>query len=287
MPIFQMPQTFLRTFHDTSYSITLHSQADRLYITAEEAESGEVWKGDFSSRFIEDLTGKTGNAKKFSVFEKMLIKGLEGGNGSVVADLLSAQELDSLRVKRPGKLGALTARVGNNKRYLILTYSVEFDKVHYPLPLIYEEREDPKHLKDTVIRLKAQVRDLRSGFSRGDDEALYEENAKLRAQIRDLEEENRHFKQENEELSDQLRVEKVQSAASIRQLQDVNVRLLGELDRVRDEMDTFIQQMEEEQRAQAQLPDAQTLLAMVQDYVQLKTTVKEQKEALERLKLEQ
>ena len=26
----------------------------------------------------------------------------------------------------------------NNKRYMILSYVVEFDKVHYPLPLNYE-----------------------------------------------------------------------------------------------------------------------------------------------------
>ena len=282
-----MSQTFRRTFHDTPYCITLHSQPDRLILTAEETESGDIWKGDFSSRFIEDLTGKTGNAKKFAVFEKMLVKGLEGGSGSVVADLLSALELDNLRVKKPGKQGALTTRVGNNKRYLILTYSVEFDKVHYPLPLTYEEREDQQHLKETVMRLKAQVRDLRSGISRGDSDAMFEENERLKGQIRDLEDENRSLKQENEELSDQLRVEKVQSAASVRQLKEVNVRLQGELDRVRDEMDTFIAQIEEEQKARAQLPDAQTLLAMVQDYVQLKRTVKEQKEALERLKLEQ
>ena len=27
----------------------------------------------------------------------------------------------------------------NNKRYLILTYAAEFDRVHYPLPLLHED----------------------------------------------------------------------------------------------------------------------------------------------------
>lgn len=35
----------------------------------------------------------------------------------------------------------------NNKRYLILTYAAEFDRVHYPLPLLYEENPDPQRLK--------------------------------------------------------------------------------------------------------------------------------------------
>ena len=26
----------------------------------------------------------------------------------------------------------------SNKRYMILTYMVEFDKIHYPLPLAYK-----------------------------------------------------------------------------------------------------------------------------------------------------
>ena len=35
----------------------------------------------------------------------------------------------------------------NNKRYLILTYAAEFDRVHYPLPLIFEDTPDPETLK--------------------------------------------------------------------------------------------------------------------------------------------
>lgn len=42
-------------------------------------------------------------------------------------------------------------RVGN-KRYMILTYVVEFDKVHYPLPLNFEVRWlSPAHLKRFFI----------------------------------------------------------------------------------------------------------------------------------------
>src|SRR3546814_3034147 len=40
------------------------------------------------------------------------------------------------------------------KRYLILTYTVEFDRVHYPLPLAYEEDPNPAALKATIRRLR-------------------------------------------------------------------------------------------------------------------------------------
>lgn len=52
------------------------------------------------------------------------------------------QDLEMLKArKQKGSLNS-TQSVDksrmNNKRYMILTYVVEFDKVHYPLPLNYE-----------------------------------------------------------------------------------------------------------------------------------------------------
>ena len=44
-----------------------------------------------------------------------------------------------------------------NKRYLILTYAAEFDRVHYPLPLMYEEYPDPEDLKRTIVRLRGAL----------------------------------------------------------------------------------------------------------------------------------
>lgn len=40
---------------------------------------------------------------------------------------------------------------------MILTYVVEFDKVHYPLPLNYEENPDPVTLKATIRRLRIEL----------------------------------------------------------------------------------------------------------------------------------
>jgi hypothetical protein len=51
------------------------------------------------------------------------------------------------------------ARV-NTKRYLILTYAVEFDRVHYPLPLTHQDSASPEALQRTIQRLR---KDLAAG----------------------------------------------------------------------------------------------------------------------------
>lgn len=41
-----------------------------------------------------------------------------------------------------------------NKRYLILTYAVEFDRVHYPLPLSFVQTPTLDILQRTIRRLR-------------------------------------------------------------------------------------------------------------------------------------
>lgn len=48
-----------------------------------------------------------------------------------------------------------------NKRYIILTYCVEFDKVHYPLPLNFQEIPDLDSLKATIRRLRIENEELK------------------------------------------------------------------------------------------------------------------------------
>lgn len=43
-----------------------------LFVHASQKEDGSRWHGEFSSSYIEEVTHKTGNFKKFSVFVKML-----------------------------------------------------------------------------------------------------------------------------------------------------------------------------------------------------------------------
>ena len=49
----------------------------RLIIDVEEKWSGEMWRGDFSAKYVEEITNKTGSYKKFAVFVKMLLSAVK------------------------------------------------------------------------------------------------------------------------------------------------------------------------------------------------------------------
>jgi coiled-coil domain-containing protein 61 len=123
------------------------------------------------------MTHKTGNFKKFSVFINMLSTALTQGSGggsgseqkqqkshSVIIDLLTKADLEMLKARKTGRPVATLPSVQRNttKRYVILTYIVEFDRVHYPLPLKYEATPDPAALQNTIRRLRRELEDSRS-----------------------------------------------------------------------------------------------------------------------------
>jgi len=70
--------------------------------------------------------------------------------------------LKAKRLRASGQL-ALPQAALSNKRYLILTYQGEFDRVHYPLPLAFDEFPDPQELKRTIAQLRGE-----EGGGRGD-----------------------------------------------------------------------------------------------------------------------
>lgn len=120
----------------------------------------------FASRYIEEITRKTGNYKKFTVFVQMLMQSLDGQSDSVFIDLLTYSDLELLKSRKTGKSEPSTASKANNKRYLIMTYAVEYDRVHYPLPLSFEEAPDPASLKMTISRLRQELADLKGSVVR-------------------------------------------------------------------------------------------------------------------------
>ena len=78
----------------------------------------------------------------------MLAAAVSDGSDSVFVDLLTYADLESLKTKRAttnaaDASAAAVAKKNASKRYLILTYAAEYDRVHYPLPLLFEEHVDP------------------------------------------------------------------------------------------------------------------------------------------------
>ena len=181
---------------------TFDPSNQRLHLEVEEKLSGDMWRGDFQQKYIEDITNKTGCFKKFPVFVKMLLSALKCETESVYIDLLTFQDLEQLKAKKNTSQTSnnSNSNPNNKKRYVILTYVGEFERVHYPLPLNFVEDPEPDVLRRTIERMRNQIMMQRSNtfsvrseqhvntYGRIDDFASIEvENQQLRRQITEIE----------------------------------------------------------------------------------------------------
>ncbi|XP_075302232.1 centrosomal protein CCDC61 isoform X3 [Opisthocomus hoazin] len=154
-------------FRHGPHAVRLTLARSALEVEVEANLTTDQWRGQFDAAFIEELTRKTGNFKQFGVFCGMLESALTQSSESVSLELLTYADLESLRSRKTGAIARPpppTASPLSTKRYLILVYSVEFDRIHYPLPLSYVGRPDPaallRELRQELVRLRAR---------RGDD----------------------------------------------------------------------------------------------------------------------
>jgi coiled-coil domain-containing protein 61 len=119
----------------------------------------------------------------------------------VFVDLLTYADLEMLKARKE-KAGGGGAGGGfqralppNNKRYLILTYAAEFDRVHFPLPLLYEDAPDPAALKRTIAELRSELEGVQGDGAEGagvsqELRRLRAENGSLRDKLSDAERAN-------------------------------------------------------------------------------------------------
>ena len=156
---------------------------------------------------IEEITQKAGSYKKFEVFQKMLFSALDKDSDSVFIDLLTFTDLEILKARRNNNVSTQDSSQSPRtqvaeptkaqlKRYIILTYSSQFDRVHYPLPLNYEEIPNPHSLLKVIKRLRSelnQVHDI-SNHNNTDSTSMIS-LTKVITQLR----------KENEELGQKLR----------------------------------------------------------------------------------
>lgn len=130
------------------------------FIRIEHTVTTEVWANSFTREYIEELTHKAGSFKELSVFFRMLAKSLEGKDKDVVSvTLYSQDDLQHLKKTKKLKESALPERSQHQKeletsKYLVLTYRTEYDRVQYPLPLLYAGEPDPKALIRKIRRLQ-------------------------------------------------------------------------------------------------------------------------------------
>ncbi len=120
----------------------------------------------------------------------MLVTAARGQSDAVFMDLLTYQDLEALKSKKQQAAAAAAAAATGGpaagsaaaaaaaaarplpaaaagKRYLILTYASEFDRVHYPLPLAQEDGPDAARLMAVISQLRSEVVQLKTGRQGG------------------------------------------------------------------------------------------------------------------------
>lgn len=185
-------QTTLQ-FGGVDFDVDVCEEDGVLVVNVENCETLDHWTGKYDTSYIEELTHKTGNFKQFHIFCNMLESAVLENCQSVSLDLLTYEDLKILREK---KLGGPTRRKQKHnieeklksKRYLIMTYTVEFDQIHYPLPLMYTGTSDTGTLKEQIKKLRKENHTLRSNTRNGsmldmDYEKTVQENTELKEEL--------------------------------------------------------------------------------------------------------
>ena len=90
----------------------------------------------------------------------MLSSAFSKDSDSVLVDLLTYSDLEMLKARKTGRdTSSATSNTTNSKnqlkRYVILTYQSEFDRVHYPLPLAFEDKPNVEAMQRTIKKLRA------------------------------------------------------------------------------------------------------------------------------------
>ncbi|GMH72486.1 hypothetical protein TL16_g05927 [Triparma laevis f. inornata] len=175
----QSPFTSLISSSNVEYDLAVSTTVDNELIVHLTRDS-RTWTGSYTQQYVEDITRKSGNFKKFAIFHTMLLQSLSP-SPSLTLDVLTVSEL--MRLKSKSKKFQSNPPTKDDKRYMILTYIGEYDKVHYPLPLTEvttigggeEETTSAMHNETELMvmnDMKMQIRLLEEDNSEKDNELL-------------------------------------------------------------------------------------------------------------------
>jgi coiled-coil domain-containing protein 61 len=249
------------------YFVEVQADESGLTMSIEELETGRHWKASYSPEAIESNTKKTGNAKKYSTFVKMLLTVLDSSSETLDFEILTYADIQRLRARQSGTRSQGPGKESQT-RYFIINFSGEFDKVHYPLALNYEEVPDPVDLQKTINRMRRELETLKRVAGSGDISVsdVLRENQELKQQVAKLEHyqvvsaggrkgaveidtlirEKKELETENEALQRDSFKEVKRLQAANEDLKVSNQRLQGELSRLKNEMDSIIATLENE-----------------------------------------
>ncbi|XP_030073940.1 centrosomal protein CCDC61 isoform X2 [Microcaecilia unicolor] len=245
-------------FRGVEHGVRISMDETLLEVEVEDKHTSDQWRGEFDAGFIEDLTHKTGNFKQFSIFCSMLESALMQSSESVTLDLLTYADLEQLRNRKMGSgiWHAPTTKSAalNSKRYLILIYSVEFDRIHYPLPLPYVGKPDPVTLQKVIRELKDELSLLKSKQSKDYRDI---EIHRLRTEVERLAEEKQEMEMTMLQLQEDAKLSHKSGALKeVRMLKKIVQSLEAELMKERSKYQrTTNQRMQEYQQLAEELEE--------------------------------
>ncbi|KXS13006.1 hypothetical protein M427DRAFT_388342 [Gonapodya prolifera JEL478] len=225
-------------------------RAHAMGIVAKEKDSLEIWRAEFTADYVEEISRRTGNVKKYRVFVEMLASALRKMNSTVSLSVLTAHDLvpaDHHKLKGPGA----TPFPPSNKRYLVLAYEAAFDRVFYPLPLVPQDDYSPESARRVVRALRKEVEKLRGVVEEKDGEIarLGNENRALRRNLeqalsrpdKDPYINGRNFTRELDQLQRDIITDDGSSLSNhLSRLEDVMRALLARLDTRRSSWDPLV-----------------------------------------------
>lgn len=199
------------SFRGKEYLVNLSSMKNlsgSIEIKVTDKKTLEEWQGSYEASYIESLTQKTGNYKRFDTFISMFKSALLKTSQCVTLDLLTFDDLEMLRSRRTHSRiyssqnsSQILGPPSNNRRYLIVTYTVEFDRIHYPLAMEYCGPPDPRVLQETIQRLEKQVLDLQNQLNGSNwDDVKYQIDL-LQKKVIDVTSENIFLKEQSKKFN--------------------------------------------------------------------------------------
>lgn len=87
----------------------------------------------------------------------MLCSAFARESDSVFIDFLTYSDLEQLKARKLGTSLSSTQHRNTSKRYFILTYNNEFDRVHFPLPVSLQDAPSVEALRRVIRRLRKRL----------------------------------------------------------------------------------------------------------------------------------
>lgn len=73
----------------------------KMVIDCEDKFTGDIWRGDYQQKYIEEITNKAKNPKQFPIFIKMLMAGIKReATDEIVLDLLTQKDLELMKQRK-------------------------------------------------------------------------------------------------------------------------------------------------------------------------------------------